>query len=217
MHDASFNAMSYVAREVWDKSGRKSMSVLDVGSMIAEDGQRTYKEIFEDLNCKYAGLDMAPGLNVDVVAEDPYKFPLHGDSIDWVISGQAFEHIEYPWLTIREIERVLKPGGIASIIAPSSGPEHRYPQDCWRFYPDGMRALAKWANLECLYAETNWPETQQFQWGDTIGIFYKPGPTPAPQFNLSGLLSYKPPKPPQQRKKAPFSYRLRRAYWTLVA
>ena len=33
----------------------------------------------------------------------------------------------------------------ASAFAPSRGPEHRYPNDCWRFYPDGYRALAKYA------------------------------------------------------------------------
>ena len=99
-----------------------------------------------------SGLDMTDGKNVDVVAKDPYKFPLESNSFDLVISGQAFEHIEFPWLTIREIERVLKPGGFAIIIAPSSGAEHRYPNDCWRFYPDGMRALGKWAKLDCMEA-----------------------------------------------------------------
>jgi SAM-dependent methyltransferase len=120
---------------------------------------------------------MTDGQNVDVVAKDPYKFPLESASFDLVISGQAFEHIEFPWLTIREIERVLKPGGLAIIIAPSSGPEHRYPSDCWRFYPDGMRALGKWASLDCIEASTNWDETRLFMWGDTIGIFQKPGGT----------------------------------------
>jgi SAM-dependent methyltransferase len=127
---------------------------------------------------------MIAGQNVDVVAKDPYKFPLESNSFDLVISGQAFEHIEFPWLTIREIERVLKPGGFAIIIAPSSGPEHRYPNDCWRFYPDGMRALGKWASLDCIEASTNWLEARLFMWGDTIGVFQKPGGTP----NVHGQL-----------------------------
>jgi hypothetical protein len=34
-----------------------------------------------------------------------------------VVSGQAFEHIEFIWLTILEIARVLKTNGLAVIIA----------------------------------------------------------------------------------------------------
>jgi SAM-dependent methyltransferase len=72
------------------------------------------------------------------------------------ISGQAFEHTEYLWLTMMEVERVLKPTGLACIITPSAGPEHRYPVDCWRIYPDGMRALAKFAGLETIDVLTEW-------------------------------------------------------------
>lgn len=72
---------------------------------------------------------------------------LPDESFDYIISGQAFEHIEYPWLTIKEIYKKLKPGGIVCITAPSAGPEHKYPYDCYRYYSDGFAALAKWAGL----------------------------------------------------------------------
>ncbi|MEM1725222.1 MAG: methyltransferase domain-containing protein, partial [Thermoplasmata archaeon] len=42
------------------------------------------------------------------VVKDPYNWiEIEDSSVDVVISGQAFEHIEYPWLTIKEIYRVL--------------------------------------------------------------------------------------------------------------
>jgi SAM-dependent methyltransferase len=172
--------MEFIARQV------PGPRVLDVGSMLAEPGQMTYKTIADELGWKYVGLDMAPGYNVDVVATDPYKFPIESDSFDVVISGQTFEHIEFPWLTIKEIARVMRPGGIAIITAPGSGPEHRYPKDCWRYYPDGMRALAKWADLTCLHASTPWHEAQIFLWADTFGVFQKAG-GPVPQIDFSGL------------------------------
>jgi SAM-dependent methyltransferase len=176
VHATSFNSMKYLVHQLHAGRGDEPLRVLDVGSMLAEEAQvRCYRDIFQNLpQVTYTGLDVAPGRNVDIVALNPYNFPLASDSFDWVISGQAFEHIEFPWLTIREIARVLKPQGIAIIIAPSSGPEHRYPLDCWRYYPDGMRALAKWSDLECLHALTRWYETELFMWGDTIGIFFKP-------------------------------------------
>lgn len=192
MHASSFNAMQFLIGKLVDPSTPRPIRVLDVGSMIADERQTSYRSIFDALpGVEYTGLDMAPGRNVDVVAVDPFKFPLEAESFDFVVSGQAFEHIEFPWLTIQEIARVLKKGGAAIIIAPSSGPEHRYPQDCWRYYPDGMRALAKWAGLECVQAATNWRETQMFMWGDTIGVLYKPleagDPTHRPEIELHEL------------------------------
>lgn len=166
--------MEYLTKTLLLPTTGKAIDVLDIGSMVAQEGQSSYRDVFDRFTgVRYVGLDMAPGRNVDIVAKDPYKFPLESESFDLVVSGQAFEHIEFPWLTISEIARVLKPGGLAIVIAPSSGPEHRYPQDCWRYYPDGMRALGKWAGLECIHAITNWNETKRFLWGDTIGVFCK--------------------------------------------
>jgi SAM-dependent methyltransferase len=186
MHQSSFNAMQCLVKKLLARAAQKHIRVLDVGSMVAEEDQTSYRSIFDNFrNATYTGLDMAAGKNVDIVAEDPYKFPLESESFDLVISGQAFEHIEFPWLTICEIARVLKPGGSAVVIAPSSGPEHRYPKDCWRFYPDGMRALAKWAGLECIDVVTNWQQTKRFMWGDTIGVFHKGGTAhPSPDLPL---------------------------------
>jgi hypothetical protein len=39
--------------------------------------------------------------------------------------------------------RVVRPGGLIFLLAPSRGSEYRYPIHCWRLYPDGFRALAK--------------------------------------------------------------------------
>ncbi|HEY2030436.1 MAG TPA: methyltransferase domain-containing protein [Myxococcales bacterium] len=122
---------------------------------------------------------MAEGKNVDVVLRSPYRWREFGDaSFDVVVSGQAFEHIEYFWITMLEVARVLKPGGLCCLIAPAGGYEHRYPVDCWRFYRDGFRALARWAPLETLEAATQW-ETQHHPdgsdvWMDTLLVARKP-------------------------------------------
>ena len=166
--------------------------VLDVGST----GRRPwYREVWENGGWSYDGLDMSEGLNVDIVLKDPWKFDIENDSYDAIISGQMLEHNEFFWLTFLEMSRVLKIGGLMIHIAPSRGPEHRDPQDCWRFYRDGMFAMAKWAGLDCIETTTDWaPEhfeyyrqgnkgrlpglrktirTRNTTWGDTVGIFRK--------------------------------------------
>lgn len=123
----------------------KNVKVLDIGSC---DIFGCYKELFEGYKLQYIGLDLEVGPNVDFIPKDPYLWEeLEDESFDYIISGNAFEHIEYPWLTICEINKKLKVGGFACIIAPNSIYEHRYPLDCYRYYADGFRALAKWAGL----------------------------------------------------------------------
>jgi SAM-dependent methyltransferase len=125
-------------------------TVLDIGSV---DICGTYRTLLPP-TAAYTGLDMEPGRNVDYIPKDPYNWAELADgSFDVIISGQCFEHIEYPWLTMCQIARKLKRDGLVCLIAPSSGHEHRFPVDCYRYYPDGWRALCKWANLTVLEAK----------------------------------------------------------------
>ncbi|MDQ3493973.1 MAG: class I SAM-dependent methyltransferase [Pseudomonadota bacterium] len=155
------------------------VAIADIGSM---DVNGSYRPVFDDEAWQYTGVDMSPGKNVDVVLHDLYQWSeLETASFDVVVSGQAFEHIEYFWETMGEVARIMRPGGLCCLIAPSSGYEHRYPVDCWRFYPDGMRALARYAGLETLDAYAEWdpalyPERDPV-WQDCVLVARKPGTT----------------------------------------
>lgn len=93
----------------------------------------------------YIGADFVRGKGVDVVVDDPYSLPFEDASADIVLSSSCFEHSELFWLVFLEILRILKPTGLFYLNAPSNGVFHRYPVDCWRFYPDSGRALVTWA------------------------------------------------------------------------
>ncbi len=68
------------------------------------DQDFSYRKLFDGKQAQYIGLDIAAGPNVDVIMDKPYEWDsLEDESFDFVISGQAFEHMEYPWLTIKEI------------------------------------------------------------------------------------------------------------------
>lgn len=145
---------------------RDSVVVLDVGGADINGG---YRDVFTDPRYQYLTADLAAGTGVDIVLEDPYRLPLQDGSVDIVLSGQMLEHCEFFWLTFAEMMRVLKPGGFLFLIAPSAGPIHRYPVDCYRFYPDAYRALAKYAN--CRLAEV-WLD-ERGPWRDLVGVFAK--------------------------------------------
>lgn len=143
----------------------QKLKILDVGSLNVNG---SYRGLFNNPGWEYTGMDIVDGKNVDVVVE-PYRWPFIDKCFDVVISGQTFEHVEFPWLTIKEIERVMKPGAMGCLIAPSAGYEHRYPLDCWRIFPDGFRALAKWAKLNVIDSYID----QKGIWKLTILIFNK--------------------------------------------
>jgi hypothetical protein len=165
MHQSSIRHVADLLSRYAVRAG----TVVDIGSM---DVNGTYRHLFPE--CRYIGIDMEPGPGVDIVASEPYRYPLSSSTADLVVSGQAFEHMEFFWLGWLDMCRIVKRGGLIFLLAPSRGPEHRYPVDCWRFYPDGFRALAKWAGVELLEVSTDWaedPDPGSAPWGDTVGVF----------------------------------------------
>ena len=153
-----------------------TVTVLDVGGANVNG---SYADLFRGPNLRYLGTDLQPGEGVDLVLEDPYRFPLPDASVDFVISGQMLEHCEFFWLAFAEMVRVLKPDGYLFLIAPSAGPIHRYPVDCYRFYPDAYRALAKHAGCHLVDLRHD----ERAPWNDLVGVFAKiaqPKRRPAP-------------------------------------
>jgi SAM-dependent methyltransferase len=158
--------------------------VLDVGSRKLGGKLPTHRRLLRDYDHEYVGADVRPGRNVDVVMEQPFRFPFKANSFDVVMSNQAFEHISFPWVTFLEMCRVANPGGLIFIIAPSRGQRHGR-EDCWRYYPDSWRALAAIGRMDLVESFVDLPPTLpsgrpdyatvgRNWWGDSVGVFRKP-------------------------------------------
>ncbi len=168
MHMSSFSAMERFKNEYLDTNAE--LNILDVGSFDSNQKPFNYGLLFDEEKWAYCGMDIREGPNVDLVVSDIYNWvEINDESYDVVVSGQAFEHMEFFWKAILEIERILKPGGFCCIIAPSSGPVHRNPWDCYRFTAEGMRAIGKYADLDVLDAFTN----DSSIWNDSVLICKK--------------------------------------------
>lgn len=96
----------------------KNVSVLDIGALDI-NGNNRY--LFE--NYTYVGVDLGVGPNVDVVSRGHlYK---SDQLFDVVISTECFEHDEYYDLTIKNMYKLLKSGGIFLFTCAAPGrPEH---------------------------------------------------------------------------------------------
>lgn len=134
------------------------MKILDVGSL---DVNGSLRDVFGAWD--YTGLDIAAGRNVDVVTKDLYTFPFSGAAFDVVVSSNCLEHVPMPWLWMPEVVRVCK--DLVFITAPNRQNYHAYPVDCWRPWPDGLRALMEYCGIEVLECFDNER--------DTVGIARK--------------------------------------------
>lgn len=135
MHKESYELMNEMLGHV---SGGDSLNVLDVGSYNVNG---TFRSLVENRGWRYTGVDTMAGPNVDVVTVNPFLFPFDDGTFDVVISGSTMEHVTAIWEWLPELVRVLRPGGFLAIHTHWKFPEHRYPVDCWRIMPDGMRYL----------------------------------------------------------------------------
>lgn len=150
----------------WQWQVKDIISVIDIGGLNVNG---SYADIFSGKKFLYQSADIESNENVDILLNEPYKLPFADNSVDIIISGQAFEHVEFFWLLFAEMVRVLKSEGLMILIAPSAGPIHNFPVDCYRFYPDAYRALAKYT--ECNLLEVKLDE--RGPWKDLVGVFCK--------------------------------------------
>jgi SAM-dependent methyltransferase len=117
-------------------------------------------------------------------------FPIGAGAYDLLLAANVLEHVKRPWQWIREVARICKHGGYIVLVTPISWPYHAAPVDCWRVYPDGMRALLEDAGLEivrCLFESQELPGYKR----------YTPGVSPENQskilrwfFRLTGPLGF---------------------------
>lgn len=153
-------------------SANEKVRVIEIGS---QDVNGSLRQLAPS-HFEYIGVDFVPGKGVDIVLDDPYKLPFESECADIVLSSSCFEHSEMFWLVYLEIMRVIKPRGLFYLNAPSNGPFHRYPVDCWRFYPNSGQALVTWARrnqMNSALLESYTSGQYDMQWNDFVAVFLK--------------------------------------------
>ena len=168
MHYELMGSIRDTVNKYFDKT--VPLKILDVGSYDKNNPKRK-------LNCgrylnmpplwEYVGLDIAPGPNVDVVADGPYDYPFPDNSFDIVISANTLEHTQDMQRFVNEMKRVTKDWLI--IFVPNTRPEHKHPIDCWRVFPDGMKFLLETAGMNIIEVGLSGGGKQN----DTVGIARK--------------------------------------------
>jgi len=146
MHPNSALVFNNFAREYF-KDGLK---VLEIGP---DKFPSTYQQMIPNEEITWHTLDIYHHPLLTYCNADEYRYPISDNSYDIVCSGNVLEHVKKIWLWIKELARVCRHGGYVITISPVFMGYHAHPVDCWRAFPDGMRALYEDASLEVLLAE----------------------------------------------------------------
>ncbi|WP_054130748.1 methyltransferase domain-containing protein [Novosphingobium sp. AAP1] len=144
--------------------------ILEIGALNVNGSLRDHSP----RNAEYVGLDFEPGEGVDIVITGTADWHVPDEHFDLVMASSVFEHDSAFWRTFLEMCRKTKPGGHIYISAPSNGTVHRYPRDCWRFYPDSGLALEDWARcqgFELTLIESFIAERETDHWNDFCAVF----------------------------------------------
>jgi SAM-dependent methyltransferase len=104
------------------------------------------------LDPRMVNVDLVPTPAAAVLA-DTLALPFMAGSFSLVVSQETVEHVADPFRAVREMARVLAPGGTLYLQAPFVIGYHPGPEDYWRFSRTGMRRLLEQAGLECQRVE----------------------------------------------------------------
>lgn len=112
-------------------------SLLDIGC-----GKMPYKNyILQNSRVeKYVGLDIETALSYDSLVKPDYtwdgiKMPFEDESFDCAFGTEVLEHCPEPEIVLKEVYRVLKPGGVFFFTVPFLWPLHEVPHDEYRYTP----------------------------------------------------------------------------------
>lgn len=124
-------------------------AVLSLGSGSDSDqrGGR-YRDYFSKA-AAYTTSEVSAEFGCDLVLDVRCMPQAASAAFDCVFCSGVLEHVDDFQAGLRELVRILKPGGILLLGLPFRQPLHLAPYDYWRFTEYGIRALLK-NNFEIL-------------------------------------------------------------------
>jgi SAM-dependent methyltransferase len=120
-------------------------SLLDIGC-----GKMPYKKFILDNSevTEYVGLDIENALIYDANIKpdftwDGVKMPFEDSRFEIAIATEVLEHCPYPEVVLKEVQRVLKPGGVFFFTVPFLWNLHEVPNDQYRYTPFALERYLK--------------------------------------------------------------------------
>lgn len=115
--------------------------VISIGSGAdADGGGKRYRDYFKGC-LSYKTSELTSAHDCDLVADVRSMPQIPDESFDCVFCSGVLEHVDDFLGGIKEITRILKPGGILLLGTPFRQPTHMAPNDYWRFTENGIQYM----------------------------------------------------------------------------
>jgi SAM-dependent methyltransferase len=119
-------------------------------------------------------LDLLIGRDVDLQA-DLMRLPLRDESVESIICTGVLEHVTDPHCAVREMFRVLRPGGRLFVEVPFMQTLHASPKDFSRWTPDGLRQLLRPLRVLELHVAAGPASALAWMFQETMALFFSLG------------------------------------------
>jgi SAM-dependent methyltransferase len=122
-------------------------------------------KVLEISGSKWEKFGFASYRSIEYPSYDLCEGTLNNETFDIIIAEQVLEHVLYPYRAVKNLYRMLNPGGLAVITIPFLLKIHGAPIDCSRWTELGLKHLlaeggfdpekiitGSWGNRDCVIA-----------------------------------------------------------------
>jgi len=150
----------------FERYGHKN-ELLDLGC-----GIKPFRHVYFKYTASSIGIDVATSphtqTQVDVIY-DGINIPFESSRFDYVLCTEVMEHVAEPTAFLKEINRVMRPGGILIMTTPFLVPLHEEPYDFYRYTKHGISHLISNAGFKLEHIESF-----SGYWGVLIAFLVQP-------------------------------------------
>lgn len=133
--DPDFTILAELVPQLERLAAAKPMKVLDFGA-----GNGPYRHMFQGAAYIAADIEQNQAGDIDLIVGD-LPLPLDDESVDLVLCIYVLEHLRDHSEVLRELHRILRPGGTLFVVTPFMYREHEAPNDFHRPTVFALRSM----------------------------------------------------------------------------
>lgn len=133
-----------------------SKHVKNIGGVVIDLGggkNPSYERFWQIKPEKFIRVDINKEARPDIVADLNKPLPFSDNFANVVFLFNVIYILENPLATLKEIHRILKPGGRLFLTSPFIFNEAKEPNDYWRFTSEALEKLLKEAGFNNFFIE----------------------------------------------------------------
>jgi len=153
LDDFRFDLLHGAPRRILNATITDFAATVDDDETVLEIGCGHYDHRSYFRNVDLLRLDIDAGHGPSVVG-DAHEMPLRDGGVDVVLALSVLEHVHDPYQCVRDIYRIMRPGGRVLVWVPFFFGVHAFPGDVSRFTEEGLRIVFERAGFDVVRTDS---------------------------------------------------------------